>query len=95
MTIYVDELQNYGNKGWWSHMWSDTLDTVELHEFANSLKLKPEWFQVSHGDFVREFPHYDLRESKRKIALEKGAVEMSLRQWLKEQYFPKITHPII
>lgn len=82
MTVYVDEMQNYGNSGWWCHLWSDTLNVKELDDFAAVLRLKPEWFQVSHGTIIKDFPHYDLRELK-KQALKKGAVAMSLHFWLK------------
>lgn len=83
MTIYVDEMQNYGNSGNWCHLWSDTLDDAELDEFAQRIGLKPEWFQVSHGLILKDFPHYDLTVTKRNLALQQGAVKMSLRFWLK------------
>lgn len=86
MTIYVDQLKNYGEKGWWCHCWSDTLDIDELMEFASIIKLDPTWYQTSHGAIVKDFPHFDLRESKRKQAIKKGAVQMSLSFWMKLRY---------
>jgi hypothetical protein len=54
------------------HMTADTLD--ELHAMARQLGLKPEWFQDGR------FPHYDVSESKRKRAVQLGAIEETARQ---------------
>ena len=70
MTIYVDTIKRY-DSGEWCHMAVDgTLD--ELHEFAQRIGLKREWFQ--DHPVVK---HYDLRASKRKLAIEHGAIEVS------------------
>ncbi len=55
-----------------SHMMSDT-SLEELHQFAESLGLKRSWFQRSGG------AHYDVAMGKRKLALEKGAVDLPIR----------------
>jgi hypothetical protein len=73
--IYVDELFFWPGKGEWCHLWADTTD--ELHEFAEKIGLKRNWFQDK-----KRFPHYDLRESKRKIALKNGAIQTRLRNYL-------------
>jgi len=85
MTIYVDDISRYpsriisndakkfGNR--WCHMWTDG-KIEDLHEFAKKIKLKKEWFQNN-----KRMPHYDLVESKRKLALENGAKYMSLKDW--------------
>lgn len=81
MTVYVDDPRDYGftdwRKGEWSHMWSDNIE--ELHETADKIGLKREWFQ----DRAR-FPHYDLRPHMYLKALEHGARKHSIGKWLKE-----------
>ena len=70
MTIYVDRIQTHGNKGEWCHMWTDDFANLDkLHQFADSIGLKRKWFQSAPNSM----PHYDLRPSKRKQAIEKGA----------------------
>jgi outer membrane lipoprotein SlyB len=53
-------------------MMADTLD--ELHEMADCLGLKREWFQ---GD------HYDISKSKRVQAVKLGAIETTSRDLVK------------
>jgi hypothetical protein len=66
MTIYVDDVQRYPS-GQWCHMATDgTLE--ELHAFALHLGLKRSWFQNKP-----RHPHYDLRPTKRILAIQKGA----------------------
>lgn len=72
MTVFVDE---FPYKGWgkWNggaHMTGTDID--ELHEMAAKIGLKREWFQDS------TFPHYDLTNSKRKLALTEGCTEIEL-----------------
>lgn len=84
MTVYVDEIRRYPS-GQWCHMMSDE-GMEELHTFAANIGLRRSWFQdhPSH-------PHYDLRPSKRRLALQNGATEiegkelarMSLRKELR------------
>lgn len=54
------------------HMIADTLD--ELHVMAERVGMKREWFQ-NH-----DTPHYDLSLSKRALAVQYGAIEISSRQ---------------
>lgn len=74
MTIYVDELQTYTNKGrlngQWCHLMTDG-DIAELHVMALHLGLR-QYFQSNPSH-----PHYDLRPSKRAAAIQAGAVEVS------------------
>lgn len=82
MTVYVDEIRDYGpgrNKGEWSHLWSDDPTNQELHQMAVAIGLKYHWFQPRRG-----FPHYDVRPNKRSLALKKGAVFMPLKEWLQQ-----------
>jgi hypothetical protein len=83
-TIYVDELRDYGKIGEWCHMWTPDGTDEELTAFAESIGLKPGWSHESDGISGRFF-HFDLRPNKRKLAIENGAVEKPLREWVKEQ----------
>lgn len=59
------------------HMFADTEE--ELHFMANKLGLKKKWFQISNSGV----PHYDICQSKRKIAINFGAIEINREQVLK------------
>ena len=77
MATYVDEMRPTVQSGRWPyssscHLLADTLD--ELHECADSIGLKREWFQDG------TLPHYDLVRSKRREAIRLGAIELSIRQ---------------
>jgi hypothetical protein len=76
MSIYVDELVNWGTKGWWCHMMTDG-ELEELHQFAQSIGMKRAWFQP------KSHPHYDLRPSKRVAAIAKGANAVSSREMVR------------
>lgn len=74
MACYVDKLRPFG----WRirgretescHLLADTLD--ELHEMAQQIGLKREWFQNK-----RSGKHYDLVPSKRAAAVALGAIEL-------------------
>ena len=78
MTVYVDnagiraDVPNGGRvvRGVWCHMTADTTD--ELVAMARRIGLRPSWIQHP-GDWHE---HFDLTLSKRKLALEAGAVEV-------------------
>lgn len=79
MTVYVDELVNYG----WKlrghivsscHMITDNIDLEELHLMAKNVGMKREWFQN------KKYPHYDLVKSRREHAIELGATPISCRE---------------
>ncbi len=71
MTVYVDEFRVWAPtnircfRNGSSHLTADTV--AELHEFAKSIGLAPEWYQPLSS------PHYDLTRSKRALALTSGA----------------------
>lgn len=78
--IYVDPLNNWG----WvlngkvttsCHMFTDTVDLDELHAMAVKIGMRLDWFQDREG-----FPHYDLTASRRALAVERGAIEVTFRQ---------------
>jgi hypothetical protein len=93
--VYVDELfvfksrdsqaQRAGqtNDHLWCHMWS--VDVDALHIMAKNIGMQREWFQDRPG-----FPHYDLPPARRDAALALGAIEYSLRKWLRARRTRKI-----
>lgn len=74
MSVYVDSERNTYRHMIMCHMVADTLD--ELHDMAQRLGLKRQWFQVSRGGM----PHYDVCQTKRAQAVKFGAVEVNRRQ---------------
>jgi len=88
--LYVDELfsalptgraKKFGKL--WCHLWPAAAtpeNLKKLHEVAQEIGLNRCWFQNRPG-----FPHYDLVASKRKLAIERGAIEKSLPEWIEEQ----------
>jgi len=68
MAVYVDKSKNQYRGMIMSHLLADTVD--ELHEFAQKLGLKREWFQP------KSTPHYDVCQRVRKLAIQLGAIEI-------------------
>lgn len=81
--FYVDNLKNYGAKGLWCHLWcSDKDDRAALDRFAKRIGLATHYAQV--GGAMKLY-HYDLTGSMRQKALQYGAVEKSMHEWMREQ----------
>ncbi len=85
--VYVDELRDSrvwmvrlaGSKWRYPtacHLWADLPE--ELKAFSAKLGLKKSWYQP-HA----LVPHYDLTSNKRRQAIEAGAVELPMREWLR------------
>ena len=74
MAVYVDRAKNRYRHMKMSHMIADTIE--ELHEMADNIGLKRSWFQPGNNSLA----HYDLCQSKRKLAIEYGAIEISSRE---------------
>lgn len=78
MAVYVDDLRLYEGRGrlsgWWCHMIADTPE--ELTAMAARLGLRPSWRQAP-GTWK---DHYDLRPSKRELAVRLGAIEVEPRE---------------
>lgn len=72
MSVYVDTMKAKYGRMIMCHMLADTLD--ELHEMADKIGIKRKWFQ-NHGT-----PHYDICQSKKKLALSHGALEADRRK---------------
>lgn len=72
MSVYVDNYCAAYRGMKMSHLAADSLD--ELHEMAERLGLRREWFQD------KNLPHYDVCKSKRALAIKLGAKEVSSRK---------------
>lgn len=72
MTVYVDKAKNVYGRMLMCHLVADTIE--ELHSMAASIGVKRKWFQV------KSHPHYDICQSKRKLAIKNGAVEIGNRE---------------
>lgn len=78
MTVYVDDMYLYpiGQFGRMkmSHMIADTTD--ELVAMASSIGVQAKWLQKagSSGE------HFDIAQSKREIAIKRGAVAITMRE---------------
>ena len=64
--IMIDAMQWPWKGKLWAHMIID-VDVKELHEFAQKIGLKKEWYQP------KSFPHYDVTGKIYEKALECGA----------------------
>lgn len=89
MTVYVDNFRapaTVGHiRGRWSHLTADTVE--ELHEFADRLGHRREWFQArcKHGSCptrngVCVHWHYDVVDRKRTEAIALGAKPIDIRE---------------
>jgi hypothetical protein len=69
MTVFVDDMRAPYGRLVMCHMIADT--DAELHAMADKIGVARKWHQ---GD------HYDIALSKRKMAVEAGAQEISMRE---------------
>lgn len=68
MAVYVDD-GKYPYRGMlMCHMLADTLK--ELHAMADKIGIRRKWFQDKNT------PHYDICQTKRKLAVKNGAIEI-------------------
>ena len=72
MSVYVDDVFIPYGRMKMCHMVADTEE--ELHAMADKIGLKREWFQNTSR------PHYDVSKSRRKLAVEYGAIEVTIRE---------------
>lgn len=87
MTVYVDDMRApYKMKRWpyrkliMSHMFCDPIEDFHaLHRMVDIIGLSRRWFQGQKA----EFPHYDICQSMRKIAVQNGAIEVTMREMVK------------
>lgn len=72
MTVYVDDAYIPFRNMLMCHMIADTPD--ELHAMAQRVGLRRSWFQ-DHS-----VPHYDVSKSRRALAVDLGAKEITSRE---------------
>jgi len=79
VSVYVDDMYKSAmgkyKKMKMSHMVADTRD--ELLEMADKIGLKRDWIQYEDIPSRR---HFDVSISKRKLAIENGAIELTMRE---------------
>lgn len=77
MTVYVDSARHPFKGHIMCHMTADSL--CELHDMAVRLAMKRNWFQTPPK---ASFPHYDIPERRRELAIRYGAIEVDDRTCL-------------
>ena len=75
MTVYIDGARNGYGRMVMCHMLANTPN--ELHAMADAIGMRREWYQSPDK---ASFPHYDLSLSRRKLALERGAKEVTRKE---------------
>jgi hypothetical protein len=73
MSVYVDDMKASFGRMVMCHMLADT--TEELLAMADKIGVQRKWIQ--HAGTYRE--HFDIALSKRALAVQHGAVEITLR----------------
>jgi hypothetical protein len=65
----------------WGHRWCHLLadDEETLHRIAVAIGMRPEWCQ--RGKII----HYDLTPPRRAAAIAAGAIEVSIKTWLRQR----------
>ncbi len=83
MSVYIDENCITKKQRTWWHLGTDNVP--ELHQFAQSIGLKPEWFQD------KKIPHYDVTLSKCILAVAQGAILIDSKEFVRKcrQHNPK------
>jgi len=75
MTVYVDDMKASFGRMKMCHMLADTDD--ELHTMADAIGVQRKWHQKPP---ICSGSHYDIALSKRSLAVQAGAVEITMRQ---------------
>lgn len=75
MTVYVDDMRAKFRGMLMCHMIADTDD--ELHAMADAIGVQRRWWQSPDKT---SGSHYDIAQSKRALAIQQGAVPITLRQ---------------
>lgn len=80
MAVYIDDCKLEYGRMLMSHMWSPDID--ELNAMADKIGIKRKWLQLPKNgrDY---FTHYDVCQSKRELAIENGAIPISVKQLVK------------
>ena len=78
MTVYVSETRPCKFRRWREYAYLLADELAELHGFAQSIGLERRWSQDS-----QTHPHYDLFGSMITKARGAGAVQTTVREWLR------------
>lgn len=81
MSVYIDDFNAPYGRMKMCHMIADTRE--ELDSMASKIGVAHKWIQLKG-----RFPHYDICLSKKKLAIEAGAIECSSRDLVKK--FPPL-----
>ena len=73
MSVYVDRTKNGFGRMIMCHMIADTPN--ELHAMADRIGVARRWFQDPKTSTKVSFPHYDIAQSKRELAIAAGAID--------------------
>lgn len=76
--VYVDAARHPLGRMVMCHMFSPHADA--LHDMADRIRVKRKWFQDPDVMPKVSWPHYDICQSKRALALTCGAVEVDRYQ---------------
>lgn len=75
--VFFDTPYKHKDGKKWCHL--GAMNEDRLHEFAERIGLKKEWFQKSNDGL----PHYDIYSERiRQIALQEGAVKVTRKDFL-------------
>lgn len=75
MTVYVDDARHEYGRMLMCHMMADSDE--ELHRMADRIGVARKWWQSPEKT---SGSHYDICQSKRALAVQRGAVEITQRQ---------------
>lgn len=77
MAVYVDDMRAPFGRYIMRHMWADT--RAELFAMVDRIGVQRKWFQrppsVDLPGMNASWEHFDITQSKRKLALLNGAIE--------------------
>jgi len=76
MTVYVDNINIPYGRMIMCHMMADTVE--ELHQMADKIGIQRRWFQNK-----KDHPHYDISKTKKALAFQNGAVEVTPQELVK------------
>jgi len=83
MSVYVDSAKNPVGRMKMCHMLADTVE--ELHAMVDKIGIPRRFFKEV------KYPHYDICQSKRGMAIKNGAIPVSDYQILKIRKGEKLT----
>lgn len=78
MAVYVDNMKAPYRGMIMCHMIADT--TQELLDMVNKIGVNPKWIQ-DKGEYSE---HFDISLEKRKLAVQHGAIEITMREFAKK-----------